>query len=125
MEEYEDIALYFFQVENIVNSIVGFDEEVLDIYVVWNLLRSLSSKLNPKVSTLEETSEVGNISVDKIHGTLSTYELRIKEDKSWVMEATFKVEKEERSKKMKDTLTLMKNKPSFSKSWREDLTVQR
>jgi len=34
MEEYEDIALYFFQVENIVNSIVGFDEEVLDIYVV-------------------------------------------------------------------------------------------
>jgi len=34
--------------------------------------------------------------VDVLHGTLSSYEIRIKEDKSGIKEATFQATKEEK-----------------------------
>jgi len=70
-----------FRVDNIINAIVDLDEEVKDNFVVWIFLRSPPSRYNPKVSTLEELSKVDTIFVDKFHVTLSTYDLRIKENK--------------------------------------------
>ena len=73
----------FFQVDKIFNSIAGLGEEVKDDFVVRKIFRSLPSRFNPKVSTLEELTKLDKMIVDMTHGTLLVYEQRI-EDKSRV-----------------------------------------
>jgi hypothetical protein len=54
---------------------------------------------NPKISTLEERSDLNSISMDKLHGIFKAYEMRNEQKNPDVKEATFKASK--RSKKMK------------------------
>ena len=53
MEE-ENIAAYLQRVEEVVNTTRGIVEEVKETIVVQKILRSLPSKFNPKVSTVED-----------------------------------------------------------------------
>lgn len=69
------------------------------------ILRSLPSRFNPKVSTLEELSYMDKLSMDMLHGTLTAYELRTTKYKSRIKEATFKVAKEGTKCKIKEDLS--------------------
>ena len=76
MKEDEDIASYFLRVDEIVNAIIGLGEEIKESVIVQKLLRSLPMRFNPKISALEEISDLDSISMDKLHGIFTSYEMR-------------------------------------------------
>jgi len=53
----------------------------------------LPDKFNPKVSTIEELTDLKTMSIDQLLGTLIAYEMRINKDKSSTREASFKADK--------------------------------
>jgi hypothetical protein len=82
-----------------VNAIIGLGEEIEEFVIVQNILRSLPMRFNPKISTLEERSDLDSISMDELHGIFTAYEMRIEQENLDVKEAAFKAS--ERSKKKK------------------------
>jgi hypothetical protein len=73
MKEDEDITSYFLRVNETVNAIIGLGEENEDYVIVQKILRSLPMRFNPKISTLEERSDLDSISMDELHGIFTTY----------------------------------------------------
>jgi hypothetical protein len=82
-----------------VNVIIGLGEEIEESVIVQKILRSLPMRFNPKISALEERSDMNSISMDKLHGVFTTYEMRTEQENPDVKEAIFKASK--RSKKNK------------------------
>jgi hypothetical protein len=76
MKEDENIAAYFLRVDETVNAIIGLGEEIEESVIVQKVLRSLSMIFNPKISTLEERSDLKSISMDGLHGIFIAYEMR-------------------------------------------------
>jgi hypothetical protein len=76
MKEDEDITSYFLRVNETVNEIIGLREKIEESVIVQKVLRSLSMRFNPKISTLEEISDLNSISMDELHGIFTTYEMR-------------------------------------------------
>jgi hypothetical protein len=76
MKEDEDISSYFLRVDETVNAIVGLGEEIEESVIVQKILRSLPMRFNPKISTLEEISDLDSISMDELHGIFTAYEMR-------------------------------------------------
>jgi hypothetical protein len=67
MKEDEDIAAYFLRVDETVNTIIGLGEEIEESVIVQKVLRSLPMRFNPKISALEERSDLNSISMDELH----------------------------------------------------------
>ena len=65
------------------------DEEIKEATLVEKILRSLSSKFESKVSTIEEKQDLQTINVTQLHGILTAFQMR-KGGPSDVREATFK-----------------------------------
>jgi hypothetical protein len=63
-----------------VNAIKGFGEEVDESIIVQKLLRYLLMIFDPKISTLEERTNLDSISMDEIHGIFTTYEMITKKE---------------------------------------------
>jgi hypothetical protein len=99
MKEDEDITAYFLRVDEIVNAIIGLEEEIEESVIVQKVLRSLLMRFNPKISTLEEISDLNSISMDELHRIFTAYEMRTEQENLDVKEAAFKASK--RSKKNK------------------------
>jgi hypothetical protein len=101
MKEDEDITTYFLRVDEIVNAIIGLGEEIEESIIVQKVLRSLPMRFNPKISALEERSDLNSINMDELHGIFTTYEMRTEHEKNVkdVKEVAFKASK--RSKKNK------------------------
>jgi hypothetical protein len=99
MKEYEDIEAYFLQVDETVNAIIGLGEEIEESIIVQKLLRSLPMRFNPKISTLEEISDLDSISMDELHGIFTAYEMRTEQENLDVKEAAFKASKRSKQKK--------------------------
>jgi hypothetical protein len=99
MKEDEDIIAYFLLVDETVNAIIGLGEEIEEYVIVQKILRSIPMRFNPKISTLEETSDLDSISMDELHGIFTPYEMRTEQENLDVKEASFKASK--RSKKNK------------------------
>ena len=76
MKEDEDITTYFLWVDETVNAIIGLGEEIKESVIVQKVLRSLPMRFNPKISTLEERSNLNSISMDELHGIFTAYEMR-------------------------------------------------
>jgi hypothetical protein len=76
MKEDENIAAYFLRVDEIVNAIIGLGEEIEEFAIVQKVLRSLPMRFNPKISALEERSDLNSISMDELHGIFIAYEMR-------------------------------------------------
>ena len=79
MKEEENIAAYFLQVDEIVNIIRGLGERIEESVIVQKILRSLPMRFDSKISSIEERSDLDTITVDKLHGTLTSYEMRTKQ----------------------------------------------
>jgi hypothetical protein len=76
MKEDEDIKTYFLRVDETVNAIIGLGEEIEESVIVQKVLRSLPMRFNPKISELEERSDLNSISMDELHGIFTAYEMR-------------------------------------------------
>jgi hypothetical protein len=99
MKEDEDIASYFLRVDETVNAIIGLVEEIEESIIVQKVLRSLPMRFNPKISALEERSDLNSISMDELHGIFTAYEMRTEQENPDVKEATFKALKISKQKK--------------------------
>jgi hypothetical protein len=64
MKEDENIASYFLRVDETMNAIIGFREEIEESVIVQKVLRSILMRFNPKISTLEERSDLDSISME-------------------------------------------------------------
>jgi hypothetical protein len=99
MKEDEDIAAFFLRVDEIVNAIIGLGEEIEESIIVQKILRSLPMRFNPKISALEERSDLNSISMDELHGIFTAYEMRTEQENPDVKEASFKASKRSKKKK--------------------------
>jgi len=77
MNEEESVVAYFLHVDDIVASIKGLGEEIEETIIVKNVLRSLPSIFNPKISTIEELNDLYKLKMDELHGILIAYEMKI------------------------------------------------
>jgi hypothetical protein len=98
MKEDENIAAYFLRVDETVNAIIGLGEEIKKSVIVQKVLRSLPMRFDPKISTLEERSDLNSIIMDELHGIFTAYEMRTKEENPDIKEATFKTSKKSKQK---------------------------
>jgi hypothetical protein len=90
MKEDENIAAYFLRFDETVN------DQIKESIIVQKVLRSLPMRFNPKISTLEERADLSSISMEELHGIITTYEMRTEQENPYIKEATFK--ESERSK---------------------------
>ena len=103
MKEDEDIVACFLRVDETMNEIIGLVEEIEESVIVQKVLRSLPMRFNPKISTLEERSDLNSISMDELHGIFIAYEMRTEQENPNLKEATFKASKRSKQNK-KNTL---------------------
>lgn len=80
MNEDENISFYFLRLEETVNAIIGFREEIEESMIVQKVLRSLPMRFNPKISALEERSDLNSISMDELHGIFTAYKMRTEQE---------------------------------------------
>jgi hypothetical protein len=99
LKEDQDIIAYFLQVDETMNAIIGLGEEIEEYVIVQKILRCLPMRFNPKISALEERSDLDSISMDELHGIFTAYEMRIEQENLDVKKVAFKASK--RSKKNK------------------------
>jgi hypothetical protein len=99
MKEDEDITAYFLRADETVNAIIGLGEEIEESVIVQKVLRSLPMRFNPKISALEEISDLNSISMDELHGMFTAYEMRTEQESPDVKEAAFKASKRSKQKK--------------------------
>jgi hypothetical protein len=93
MKEEENIVEYLHRVDEVVNSIRAAGEELTDKPIVQNILRSLPMRYDAKISTIEDRPELDKLTVDQLHGILTTYEMRTGNEKPSKGETTFKASK--------------------------------
>jgi hypothetical protein len=77
MNEEDNIAAYFLCVDEIVNTIKGLGEEIDETIIVQKILRTLPSRFNPNISSIEELKDLNMLTMDELHGILTAYEMRI------------------------------------------------
>jgi hypothetical protein len=82
-----------------VNAIIGLGEEIEESVIVQKVLRSLPMRFNPKISSLEERSDLDSIRMDELHGIFIAYEMRTEQENPYVKEVSFKASKRSKKKK--------------------------
>jgi hypothetical protein len=82
----------------IVNTIKGLGETIEQKFLVKNLIKTLPSIFDPKISAIEEKKDLDSLTMDELHGILTTYEMRIVQEKPSKHEETFKASKGTSSK---------------------------
>jgi hypothetical protein len=98
MEESEDIATYFLRIDEVVNTMRGLGETIENGIIVQNVLRSLPARFDPKISALEERTDIANLLMDELQGILIAYEMRTSNENSSNKEVAFKVAKKAKKK---------------------------
>jgi len=89
MHSDESVASYFLRIDENVNCMKNLGEEIKEATLVEKILRSLSSKFESKVSSIEEKQDLQTITMTPLHRILTTFEMR-KEGPSDMREAAFK-----------------------------------
>eukprot|EP00253_Pinus_taeda_P020411 PITA_20411 len=77
MKESDNIDSFFTQVIGLVTQIRSHGEILKERRIVEKLLRVLPSKFDVIVTTIEETKDLTNFSVDELHASLITHEQRL------------------------------------------------
>ena len=101
MKEDEYIVAYFLRVDEIVNTMRGLGEKVENTTLVQKILKSLPMRFDPKVLALEERKDLDKLSMDELHGILTTYEMRKEQENPSSKEETFKVSKKTKRNNLK------------------------
>jgi hypothetical protein len=74
------------------------EEEIKEFLIVQKVLRSFPMRFDPKISELEERSDLNSISMDKLHGIFKAYEMRTQQENLDIKETTFKASKKSKQK---------------------------
>ena len=90
MDDDEDIVSFFLKAVEIINNMKALGEKMPESIIVQNILRSLSSRFNRKVSAIEETANWETLTMNQLLGNLTAYEMRLPQKKPSTREATFK-----------------------------------
>lgn len=90
MKDEEKIADYLHRVDEIVNTIKGLREEIVDEIIVKKVFRSLTYKYDSKVFAIEEANYLKTFTMDELFGSLTTYEMRTTNEASSRKEVVFK-----------------------------------
>ena len=77
----------------------GLGEEVKEEMIVQKVLRSLPMRFNAKVLAIEQMANLKDLKMDQLHGTLTTYEVRVGIQKYKHNEETFKVSRKDKDHK--------------------------
>ena len=92
MKESDNIDSFFTHVIGIVNQIRSHGETLEERRIVEKILRSLPSKFDVIVTTIEETKYLSQFIVDELHASLITHEQRLSRDEHSSLEHTFKTQ---------------------------------
>jgi hypothetical protein len=74
-------------------------ENMKEPIIVQKVLHSLPIRFDPKISSLEERTNLATLIMDKIHGILTTYGMRIEQKNPVKKEMTFKASKKRKKKR--------------------------
>ena len=66
MNEDETVSKYFSRVEELVNAMRGLGGKIEEVPLVQKILRSLLDRFNPKVSAIEELSDLKTLPSDQL-----------------------------------------------------------
>ena len=77
---------------------MGLGEEIKESVIVQKVLRSLPMRFDPKISALEERSDINSISMDELHGIFTAYEMITEQENPNIKEAAFKASKRSKQK---------------------------
>jgi hypothetical protein len=95
----KNIKVEYLDIKETVNAIIGMGEEIEESIIVQKVVGSLPMRFNPKISALEEISDLNSISMDKLHGIFTAYEMITEHENPDVKEAAFKASKRSKQKK--------------------------
>ena len=115
MKEEENIEAYFLRVDEIVNIIRGLGERIEESVIIQKILRSLPMIFDSKIAAIEERSDLDTMTMDELHGTLTTYEMKTKHEDPLGKEATFKASNQRRTSKPRPKSEYSTNDESDSK----------
>jgi hypothetical protein len=73
-------------------------EEIKEFVIGQKLLRSLPMRFDPKISALEERSDLNSISMHELYGIFTAYEMRTEHENPDIKEAAFKASKNSKQK---------------------------
>ena len=82
MSDDEDIEKLFLQVCETVKVMRGLDETINESTISQKVLISLPATFNPKLSAIEEISNIKTLTINEFIGSLIAYEMRITKGKS-------------------------------------------
>ena len=69
------ISVMFIRFTDITNGLKSLGRKYSNIDLVQKILRSLSNKWDPKVTTIQEAKDLNTLSLDELMGSLITHEL--------------------------------------------------
>lgn len=92
MKESDNIDSFFTQAIGLVTQIRSHGEILEERRIVEKLLRCLPSRFHVIVTTIEETKDLSNFSVDELHASLITHEQRLSRNENSSLEQAFKTQ---------------------------------
>eukprot|EP00253_Pinus_taeda_P031331 PITA_31331 len=92
MKESDNIDSFFTHVIGLVIQIRSHGEILKERRIVEKLLRILPSKFDVIVTTIEETNDLSNFSVDELHASLIIHEQRLSRNENSYLEQAFKTQ---------------------------------
>eukprot|EP00253_Pinus_taeda_P030419 PITA_30419 len=92
MKESENIDSFFTHVIGLITQMRTHGKTIEERRIVEKILRVLPSKFDAIVTTIEETKDLSNFSVDELHASLITYEQRLSRNQNSSLEQAFKTQ---------------------------------
>ena len=75
MEEDESFDEFYAKLKDIVNLVFNLRETIPEPKIVRKVLRSLTERFHAKITIIEESKDIDQISLTELVGNLQTYEL--------------------------------------------------
>jgi hypothetical protein len=74
MLEEETFGEFYTKISDLRNSMVSLGNQISDVKLIRNILRSLLERFRIKVTTIEESKDLEEMKIEELVGSLSTYE---------------------------------------------------
>lgn len=97
MKEGESVDQYFARTLAIVNKMKAHDERMEQVVIVEKILRSMTSKFDYVICSIEESNNVDILSIDELHSSLLVHEQRMKAHERVSEEQALKITMVERN----------------------------